>query len=131
MSITYNLASDDPAVRALSRVRKHLADTTLNAGPKPEGANVSDAEIADFLSESGGGVYGAAALAADAIAAAWASNVATQAGPLRREWNQAAAAWSQRATALRKQAAAAGEQQTGLPALQAGVVLSGQTEILS
>lgn len=53
------------------RVRFYINDTVLNEGPRPDGRNFSDAEIAFFLSEEDSRVNGAVARAFEVLANEW------------------------------------------------------------
>jgi hypothetical protein len=107
-------------------VRRIIGDTVEGSGPLPRSANLSDAEIA--AAGSLATPYATASRLALSLSAAWASAVATQAGPLRKEWGQASQAWRTLAADFLAQAATAGEDVTTLPALSSGTIEAGQTE---
>jgi len=119
VSFTY-----DPTT-LVGTVRLLLWDTTEGSGPLPGGANLSDEEIAAL---STGAPYGTASKAAGVIAAAWASKVTVRAGPLRRDYEEAAIAWERRAKALLEEGARQGEEIAITPPLTSSTIEAGQTE---
>lgn len=72
-TLTYNLASTEPAVVNRSRLRFILNDTTYQKGPKPDGENFTDLELDQLLQMENGAVGAAAALAFETLTAAWAA----------------------------------------------------------
>lgn len=107
MSFTYDLTASGTAL-AVAEMRLELGDTTDGAGVRPGSANFSDEELLSFYGRNASNVLLGAAAAARANAAAYASKVSTQAGPLRKEWQQAAQAWRAQAAALEARATAGG-----------------------
>lgn len=79
MAITYDLTSGNATTVLLSRVRFYLQDLP-DHGQKPEGENVTDAEILDALAVNGNVPLLAAADCALALSNAWATYATWQAG---------------------------------------------------
>lgn len=71
------------------KVRFYIQDTTISSGPKPSGANFSDAEL-DGLITTEGGWRKAVAAAFEILAGEWAQYVDTAIGPRRQSLSQTA-----------------------------------------
>jgi hypothetical protein len=97
MTFTYNLASADATLLAISKVRLELGDTVLNAGVRPDGSNLLDEEIRVWLTEESDDVSQTVARAASALANAWTNVASITVGPRREELGAIAKAWADRA----------------------------------
>lgn len=97
MTFTYDLAT------AIGQVRLAIGDTSsaTGAGVRPDGTNLSDAEIAYFLTAEGDDVGLATARACEALAMMWSNVADLQVGPRRESLGQVAARYAERAAALR------------------------------
>lgn len=97
MAFTYDLAT------AIGQVRLAIGDTSsaTGAGVRPDGTNLSDAEIAYFLTAEGDDVGLATARACEALAMMWSNVADLQVGPRRESLGQVAARYAERAAALR------------------------------
>ncbi len=96
MVFTYDLTTD------IGKVRLEIGDTTSGDGVKPNGTNLTDAELTYWLAEEGS-VGRASARACEALARAWARLVDLAVGPRRESLGQAAKAWAEQGAELRKQ----------------------------
>ncbi len=112
MSFTYNLSNDT------GKVRLEIGDVTSGAGVRPDGSNLSDEEIAVWLTREGTAMRAAAA-ACEAMSRQWAIVANTASGPLREDADSVAGKWAQRAKELRE---AYGHGDT---AASAGVIAGG------
>lgn len=117
MAFTYDISS------ALGLLRLRIGDTVSGAGPRPGGANYTDAEIVAL--QGAAGALGGAAAVCDALAAEWSRYADQQAGPLQKSLSQIAAGYRTQAGIYRQQAQAGGETATGLGTLQAGWIEQG------
>ena len=78
------------------KVRFSIRDTTEDSGPRPGGANFSDAEIAGLISIEG--TWRRAVTAAfDTLAAEWSKYADVAAGPHRESLSQIAKSYRQQA----------------------------------
>lgn len=100
MTFTYDLASADPVIARLSRVRLLIGDTVENAGVLPSGANLQDEEITALITAEQG-VGGGAAAAMELISTRYANAVDVRSGDVSKSQSQIAKSWSQRAAAQR------------------------------
>ena len=98
MTFTYNLASTDSTLLAISKVRLELGDTVLNAGVRPDGSNLLDEEIQIWLTEESDDVSQTVARAAAALANIWTNVANITVGPRREELGSVAKAWADRAS---------------------------------
>jgi hypothetical protein len=98
MAFTYNdtLATD----RDMIRIR--VGDTAQNNGPRPDGANFSDEEIAGLLSSEGSANRAIAAIY-EILAAQWAGYADTQMGDRRESLSQVADRYTKLATQYRSE----------------------------
>jgi hypothetical protein len=96
MEFTYDLTT------AVGKVRLEIGDTSSDDGVKPDGSNLTDAEISLWLTEEGS-VGRASARACEALARTWARLVDLAVGPRRESLSQAAKAWAEQGAELRRQ----------------------------
>lgn len=101
MTVTYDLASADPAVLLISRLRLEIGDTTLNQGVKPDESNFADAELQVFLTRASNNVEHAAAFLCDVLANTWARLADIEIGPRSENLSQVAKRYEARAKAYR------------------------------
>ena len=113
MTFTYDPTKlqTDPA----TQVRLLLGDTVSGRGPRPNGRNFEDGEIAFFLSETGNDPYLAAALAAETLASEWASAADVAVGPRRERLGQISRQWERRAKRWRAMKGGAGARVYAAP----------------
>jgi len=97
MAFTYDLSTD------LGMTRLLIGDTTENSGPKPDGTNLSDAEITALYTREGNDVGRTAAACCEVLARFWARAADIQVGPRREDLSQVAERWAQQAKELRAQ----------------------------
>lgn len=98
MTFTYNLASTDAAVLAISKVRLELGDTVLNAGVRPDSSNLLDEEIQVWLTEESNDIPQTVARAASALANMWTvASKSLTVGPRKEEFGDVAKSWADRA----------------------------------
>lgn len=81
-----------------------IGDVAVNDGPAPDRANLPDALIDRWLTV-GGGVWGAAALAADHLSALWITRPIFGPGELSTVHTNLTTHWAKRADEFRKRAA--------------------------
>ncbi len=113
MSFTYDLANVDTTLLLISKVRLEIGDTVEGAGVRPDGRNLSDAEISFWLTEESEVYLLAAARACDAMSRAWANYVDITAGKLRENLDTVSAKYAAVAADLRSQyASSANERPT-------------------
>ncbi len=93
-AFSYDLATD------VGKVRFELGDTAWNAGVKPDGSNLLDAELAMLITREGH-VMRAVAAACETLARMWSSAVDMATGPHRESLSQAAEAWRKRGQDMR------------------------------
>lgn len=108
MAFSYDLASADAQTVLISQVRLEIGDTVNGTGIKPDGSNLTDAEIGVWLSRTGDSVLGAAAAACQALSRMFAGRVDIENLGARRSNAQAAKAWAERAKELTQQAGTIG-----------------------
>jgi hypothetical protein len=99
MSLTTDLSEPVGALRLM------LGDTVAGQGVKPDGSNFSDAEW-DYFWAQGGDLWGALALACDALAAVWRTQPTFSADGLRIEREAIARGWAEAAVHFRAQSGA-------------------------
>ena len=97
MTFSYNLASTNAAILAISKVRLELGDTVANAGVRPDGSNLTDEEISVWLTEESDDISQTVARAAAALANIWTVVASLTVGPRREELGNIAKAWADRA----------------------------------
>jgi hypothetical protein len=85
MAVTYL----DTLATNRDRIRFFIQDTTEDSGPKPAGANFSDAEIAGLVTVEGSWQRAVAA-AFETLAGLWAQYVDISVGPRREAMSQTA-----------------------------------------
>jgi hypothetical protein len=109
------------------RVRFYINDTVVNQGPRPDGRNFSDAEIAFFLSEEDSRVNGAVARAFEVLASEWSSfAVSEKEGEVDWDTKEVADNYRIQATAWRKKPGGGSEVE-----LSGGVVTLERTDAYS
>lgn len=108
MAITYDLSSSDPATVRLARVRLELDDTRDGTGPRPDGRNLSDAEIGVWLAAEADDPLRAAAAACAMLSRAWSREANTQVGQRKEDLAAVAQAWATRGQELRAAAGGGG-----------------------
>jgi hypothetical protein len=106
MSFTYDLQNVDPLIVEISEARFELGDVVAGRGPRANGTNFSDEELAMVLNRQG--VLGAAnrpmqAVAAlcDTLSREWAKVATITVGPRSQAFGTVADTWAKRAIALR------------------------------
>lgn len=82
------------------QVRLELGDDTLGAGVLPDGANLSDEQIAIYLTREGN-VMRAVAGICEMLATRFASVADLQVGPRRESYSQISKSYAERASGLR------------------------------
>lgn len=107
MTFTYDLASADPEVVRLSKVRLEIGDKTAGAGVCPDGSNLADEEIKVWLEREGDPMLAAAA-GCEALARSWAVMHDVSVGPRRESFGQVAKQYSEQADKLRSQYGSSG-----------------------
>jgi hypothetical protein len=95
MDFTYDLTT------SVGQLRLALGDTTYASGVRPDGSNLTDTELAYFLTAEGDDVGLATARACETLAMMWANVADLQVGPRRESLSQIAARYAELATALR------------------------------
>ena len=101
MTFTYNLASTDADILAISKVRLEIGDRTANAGAAPDGGNLSDEEIAVWLNDEDDNVMRAAARACEALSRMWTVIADYSSGPRSESLGKVAKDWADKAVSLR------------------------------
>ena len=97
---SYLLDSDDAETAAIARVRLEIGDTVEGAGVLPDGGNLSDEEIAVFLTQYANDVALATAALAGVLARRWSVLADVTVGPRSERLSQVAQAWERQAAAL-------------------------------
>jgi hypothetical protein len=95
MAFTYDLATN------AGQVRLALGDTVSAVGVRPDGSNLTDAEVAAFLAAEGDDVDLATARACEALATMWANVVDLTVGPRSERLSQVAQRYGERAAGIR------------------------------
>lgn len=95
MAITTDLNSP------IGQIRLLIGDTVENVGVKPDGSNLTDAEIEYFYQREGMEVTRAAALACETLAALWTTHPDFEADGLRLNRGMVAKGWLQSALRFR------------------------------
>ena len=103
MTFTYDLASADETVAALSQVRLELGDTTAGQGVRASSANLADEELAVMLEREGGDVMRTVAAACEMLSRDWSRVASTTIGPRSQQFGTIADQYAKRAAALREQ----------------------------
>lgn len=103
MTFTYDLASADEAIAALSQVRLELGDTTAGQGVRANGANLADEELTVMLDREGGDVMRATAAACEMLSRDWSRVASTTVGPRSQQFGTIAEQYAKRAATLREQ----------------------------
>ena len=96
MAFTYNTATD------IGKVRLELDDTEQGKGVRPNGDNLTDAEIQVFLDREGA-VLPAVAAACEMLARAWSRVASLSAGGRSEQFGAIAKEYADRAAVLRAQ----------------------------
>ena len=97
---SYLLDSDDAETAAIARVRLEIGDTVEGAGVLPDGGNLSDEEIAVFLTQYANDVALATAALAGVLARRWSVLADVTVGPRSEKLSQVAQAWERQAATL-------------------------------
>jgi len=97
---SYLLDSDDGETAAIARVRLEIGDSVEGAGVLPDGGNLSDEEIAVFLTQYANDVALATAALAGVLARRWSVLADVTVGPRSEKLSQVAQAWERQAAAL-------------------------------
>lgn len=117
MTFTYDHAVDPTT----AKIRLLIGDSRRDAGPRPDGSNFSNEEIAVFLEQEGGHAMRAAAAALETLANEWASYAGElRTGPVDERFQQADA-YAQRAEAMRSAWGFADNQAEINPGFSVGV----------
>lgn len=101
MAFTYDLSSSNVNTLNISKVRLEIGDTVHNAGVRPDASNLSDEEIALWLSEEGDDIKLASARACEAMASAWSVVADEKIGPRTMNFGEVSKNFEKRAIALR------------------------------
>ncbi|HSW63421.1 MAG TPA: hypothetical protein VLH56_08935 [Dissulfurispiraceae bacterium] len=104
MTVTYNLANADPQIVLISLVRLEIGDTTLGAGVRPDGSNLSDEEISVWLQREGDDILRSTAAACEALSRQWANMANITLGPRKEELGKISDNYARRAEQLRERA---------------------------
>lgn len=110
MAFTYDLTSP------IGMVRLEIGDTAEGAGVKPDGDNLTDAEIQYCINGEGtdpGLVKRATAAACEILARSWSNVASITLGPRREEFSGVADQWAKRAADLRDRYGSAADGQVG------------------
>ena len=82
MSISYDLTSNDPRIKAISEVRLGIGDTKEGKGARPDGSNYSDDEVFHYYTEEEDHVGKASAKGLEILATEWLRAPRTMFGSL-------------------------------------------------
>lgn len=93
MTFTYNLASADPDIVNISRVRLEIGDTVSGSGVRPSNANLTDEEIGVWLAQASDNVYVAAAMACNALSRHWSTMTNLSVGSRSENFGDIAQKW--------------------------------------
>ena len=96
---SYLLDSDDGETAAIARVRLEIGDSVEGAGVLPDGGNLSDEEIAVFLTQYANDVALTTAALAGVLARRWSVLADVTVGPRSEKLSQVAQAWERSACA--------------------------------
>lgn len=105
---SYDLASANPAIVRISRVRLEIGDELEGAGVRPDERNLSDEEIAVWLAAEDDVPLRAAAAACEALSRIWARVANLTVGQRKEDLAAVAAAWAARGKELRGQVGGGG-----------------------
>lgn len=86
---------------SVGQLRLALGDTVYGSGVRPDGSNLSDAELTYFLAQEGNDVVLATALACETLATMWAGQADLAVGPRKESLSQVAQQYAKRAETLR------------------------------
>jgi hypothetical protein len=98
MAFTYDLASLDPAIVTLSRVRIELGDHIANAGVLPDGCNIQDEVINLYLAEHDGDIAATVGAMAGILARHWSTAADVSVGPRRESLSQVSEKWAKQSS---------------------------------
>lgn len=101
MAFSYDLSSSNASTLNISKVRLEIGDTVHGAGVRPDASNLSDEEIALWLSEESDDIKLASARACEALASAWSVVADEKIGPRTMNFGEIASKFEKRAIALR------------------------------
>lgn len=101
MTFTYDLSSVVAATLAISKVRLELGDTVASAGVRPDSNNLSDEEIAIWLTDEDNHIMRTTARACEALARMWSPVSNHTLGPEREDAGAVAEKWQKMAKTLR------------------------------
>lgn len=101
MAFSYDLESTDNQILLISQVRLEIGDTVEDSGVRPDGSNLSDAEILIWLGRTSNSIAGAAALASDALSRMWAGVRDVEDIGSKDKASQVSQAWASLAIGLR------------------------------
>jgi hypothetical protein len=100
-TFSYNLASTDPVILAISKIRLEIGDNVQHQGVLPTGKNFTDAEIYFFWTDEGGNQFRAVAAACGTLARQWARMADITTGDVSRRNSAVAKEWRLEADRLR------------------------------
>ncbi|HSV86946.1 MAG TPA: hypothetical protein VLH85_10250 [Levilinea sp.] len=103
MAFTYDLANGNSQIVLISLVRLEIGDTTLGAGVRPDGSNLSDEEIGIWLAREGDDILRSTAAACEALSRQWANVANITLGPRKEELGKVSDNYARRAEQLREQ----------------------------
>lgn len=101
-TFTYDLASTDPQVLAISQIRLEIGDNVEHQGVLPTGRNFTDSEIYFFWTSEGENLYRAVAAISGALGRQWARMADITTGDVSRRNSAVAKEWRAEADRLRK-----------------------------
>lgn len=101
MTFTYDLSSAVDATLAISKVRLEIGDTVSAMGVRPDGSNLSDEEISNWLDEEDYNIMRTAARACEALSRMWSSIATITVGPRKEELGKVSTEWAKQAKAIR------------------------------
>lgn len=101
MAITYDLTLSGTSL-LISKVRLELGDTVNGIGVRPDGSNLSDAEITMWLTEEGSNVMRAVARACYSLARMWSIVMSTSSPSYSEQAGKVAAEWQARGDGIVK-----------------------------
>ena len=103
MAFTYDLDHATEAIANQSKVRLEIGDTVIDEGPRPNGANFQDDEVAYWLESEGDHIMRATAAACETLARQWSLIPTTRLGPHGESASDIAKAYAERAKQLREE----------------------------
>jgi hypothetical protein len=100
-TFSYDLASTDPRIAAISKIRLEIGDNVENQGVLPTGKNFKDAEIYFFWIDEGENQFRAIAAICGTLARHWARMADITTGDVSRRNSAVAKEWRAESDRLR------------------------------